>query len=218
MRRLLVFASCAAVLAMMGTPLAQNRAQTSAAVRQLGDYIRSPDHLKVVGAAIATFEPTILAAKCKDVKPVKGRAWQPVEEPIFDAGAKIPKAAAWQETWDIAACGKPGIRSIGFVIRTDQDIVPIPMFPGESLADLNLQLEAGQVALDTVAPGTLPCAEKNRIQVIESAVLNRADVARGRWSERWTVAGCNRTAFIDVTFSPGPRGRPNYEFQGRAGR
>ncbi len=201
-----------------GSVAAQNTAQSSAAVRELGEYIRSADHLRMVGAAIAAFEPSALQATCREVKPVKGRSWQPVEEPVFDRNSKVPRSAAWQETWEVNACGKPGLRSVAFVIRPNQEPKPVPMFPGESLADINLQLEAGQAALDTVAPGTLPCAEKDRIQVINSTVTERSQAARGQWSERWTVAGCNRTAFIDVTFSPGPRGRPNYAFQGHAAR
>jgi hypothetical protein len=188
----------------------------SAEVQRLGEFIRSPDHLTQVKAAIAAFEPATLAARCADVRPIKGRAWQPVEEPVFDPGATAPKNGAWQETWEITACGQPGVRSVGFVARPGQGIVPLPMFPGESLANLRLQHDAGQLALTSTAPGALQC--NSRMQIVSSSVTNRADHARGRWSERWTVAGCDRTAEIDVDFTPGPQGQPSFEFRNRASR
>jgi len=207
----------AVVTACLGAPtaVAQSSAASQAEVQRLGEYIRTPDHLKVVGTAIATFEPTALQAQCKDVKPVKGRSWQPVEEPKFEGPGPAPTNAAWQESWDVTVCGRPEVRNIGFVARPGQPVVPFPMFPGTSLADLKLQADAGQMALDTVAPGALNCPQ-GAIQVIASTVTNRAEFARGKWSERWTVAGCGHTADIDVDFLPGPNGRPTWGF--RAGK
>ena len=190
-------------------------ATAQAAVQRLGEYIRTPDHLKMVGAAIATFEPTALQAACKDVKPVRGRSWQPVEEPVFEGAAAAPTSALWQESWDVSVCGRPEVRNVGFVARPGQGVVPLPMFPGTSLADLKLQEEAGQMALNTVAPGALNCPQGSN-QVIASSVINRTEFARGKWSERWTVAGCAHSVDIDVDFLPGPGGKPVYGF--RAGR
>lgn len=208
--------AAAAVLAS-GAALAQ-QSRPSPEVQRLGEFIRSPEHLQAVKAAIAVFEPAALAAACKDVRPVQGRAWRPVEEPLFDAGAKAPKNAAWQETWEVTACGKTAVRNVGFVARPGQGVVPLPMFPGESLADLRLQHDAGQLALTDAAPAALKCEERGRIQVINSAVTNRANQARGQWSERWTVAGCGRTADIDVDFRPDAQGRLMYEFRNQARR
>jgi len=187
-------------------------------VQRLREFIGTPEHLQAVRAAISAFEPTALAAACKDVRPTKGRAWQPVEEPVFDPGAKTPKNAAWQETWEVNACGKSGVRSVGFVARHGQGIVPLPMFPGESLADLKLQHDAGQLALTDAAPAALRCEERGRIQVIDSAVISRPDAARRQWSERWTVAGCGRTADIHVDFRPDPQGGLVYEFRNQPRR
>ena len=106
MRRLLIIAG-AAVLATIGTAAAQNRAQTSAAVRQLGDYIRTPDHLKVVGMAIATFEPTALAATCKDVKPVKGRSF------VMHAGRYLGALTRCKSS-SFETCTKRTARQSGF--------------------------------------------------------------------------------------------------------
>jgi hypothetical protein len=213
------YALAAAVLVVLaaGAALAQ-QSRPSPEVQRLGEFIRSPEHLQAVRAAIAAFEPVALAAVCKDVRPTKGRDWKPVEEPVFDPGAKVPKNAAWQETWEVTACGKPGVRSLGFVARPGQGIVPLPMFPGESLADLNLQHDAGQLALTDAAPAALKCEERSRIQVINSAVTRRPNQTGNRWSERWTVAGCGRTADIHVDFRPDPQGRLIYEFRNQARR
>lgn len=185
---------------------------TAADVQRLGEYIKSPDHLQAVAAAIAAFEPDALAAVCKAVKPVKGRSWKPVEDPAFDASGAAPTSAAWQESWDVSACGKPGVRNIGFVARPGQGVTPLPMFPGESLADLKLQQQAGQIALDTVAPGALDCAE-GHIQVIDSMVTDGAAAAQNRWTEQWIAAGCGRIVPIYVRFSPGQNGQPAFDFQ-----
>lgn len=201
------------ILAIVALPAAAQQPRPSAEVNRLGEFIRSAEHLAQVGAAIKAFEPAALAARCADVRPLKGRAWKPVEEPVFDPGAKAPKNAAWQETWEVSACGQPGIRSLGFVARPGQGIVPLPMFPGESLADLRLQHDAGEIALTGSAPAALQC--NSQMQIVASAVTNSAGAAGGRWSERWTVAGCGRTADIDVDFSPGPQGRPQYQFRNR---
>jgi len=204
-------------LASAGGALAQTvpGKPPAANVQRLGEYIRTPEHLRAVGAAIAAFEPAVLQAGCTDVKPVKGRSWQPVEDPVFEGAATAPNNAAWQESWDVTACGKPVVRNLGFVARPGEGVVPLPMFPGDSLADLKLQEEAGQMALDTVAPGALGCTQ-GKIQVIASTVTDRAEYARGKWSERWTAAGCSRTVDIDADFLPGPTGRPTYGF--RAGK
>lgn len=203
------------LLALAALPAAAQQRPT-AEVQRLEEFIRSPEHLAQVRAAITAFEPAALAARCADIRPTRGRAWQPVEDPVFDAGAKVPKTAAWQETWEVTACGQPGVRSLGFVIRPGQGVVPLPMFPGKSLATLRLQHDAGQLALTTSASAALQC--NSRMQIIASAVTNRTDHARGRWSERWTVAGCDRTAEIDVHFAPDPQGRPSYQFRNSGDR
>src|SRR4051812_44709477 len=110
MRTLAASLVCALALVAGSDASAQGQAQSSAAVKQLGDYIRSADHLRVVGAAITAFEPSALQANCREVKPVKGRAWQPVEEPVFERNNKIPTSAAWQETWEVNVCGKSSLR------------------------------------------------------------------------------------------------------------
>ena len=204
-----------ALLALTTLPAAaqQQLQRPSADVQKLGEFIRSREHLAQVGAAITAFEPAPLAARCADVKPVRGRAWLPLEEPTFDSGARAPKNAEWQETWEVTVCGQPGVRSVGFRARPGQGIVPLPMFPGESLANLRLQLDAGQLALTNFASAALRC--NSRMQIIGSAVTNSTDQARGSWTERWTVAGCDRTADIDVRFSPGPTGQTTYEFRNR---
>jgi hypothetical protein len=199
-------------VAQTTTPPPSSPSVQAATLQRLATYLRSTEHLQIVGAAIAQFEPTALAATCKQVKPVKGRSWRPLEDPVFDGAAAAPSTASWQETWEVSACGRPGLRSLGFIARPGQGVVPFPMFPGESLADMTLQQDAGQVALDVAAPGTLNCAE-GQIQVINSTVTNRTNYARGQWSERWTVAGCQKTADIDVDFTPGPGGRPAYAFR-----
>lgn len=204
-----------AALLLMGSPAVGQTPPakaTDAAMQRLAEYIKSPAHLQAVAAAIAAFEPDALAATCKDVKPVKGRSWRPVEEPVFEPYAVAPKSAAWQESWDVSACGKSGVRNLGFVARPGQGVVPLPMFPGDSLADLKLQEQAGQIALDTVAPGALQCQE-GHIQVIDSMVTDRHDAAQGRWTEQWIAAGCGRIVPIYVRFSPGPKGEPAFEFQ-----
>jgi hypothetical protein len=208
-RRLLI----AGLAVLAAVPAAAQQPRASAEVQRLGEFIRSAEHLGQVGAAIKAFEPTALAARCAEVRPTRGKGWKPVEEPVFDPGTKAPKTAAWQETWEVTVCGQPAVRSLGFVARPGQGVVPLPMFPGESLADLRLQHDAGQLALTGTAPGALQC--NSQIQIIASAVTNRADLARGRWSERWTVAGCDRTADIDVDFSPGPQGQPHFAFKTR---
>jgi hypothetical protein len=198
------------LIALSQTPRAH--AADDPNVQRLAEYIKSPVHLEAVEAAIKAFEPNVLAATCKDVKPVKGRSWKPIEEPQFDTYAAAPKSAAWQESWDVSACGKPGIRNLGFVARPGQGVVPLPMFPGQSLADLKVQESAGQMALDTFAPGALGCKE-GQIQVIDSEIVDRTELARDVWSERWIAAGCGRTVPIDVFFSPGSDGRPQYGFR-----
>jgi hypothetical protein len=204
------------VLALGASAAAYGQAPSShdpaANLQRLTEYIKSPAHLEAVAAAISAFEPTALAATCKTVKPVKGRSWKPVEEPVFELFAVAPKTAAWQESWDVSACGKPGVRNIGFVARPGQGVTPLPMFPGESLADLKLQAQAGQMALDTVAPGALKCQE-GHIQVIDSSVTDDSQIAQNRWTEQWIAAGCGHLVPIYVRFSPGPNGQPAFEFQ-----
>jgi hypothetical protein len=185
---------------------------TDADLKRLGEYIKSPAHLEAVAAAISAFEPTALAATCKTVKPVKGRSWKPVEDPVWEMYAVAPKTAAWQESWEVSACGKSGVRNVGFVARPGQGVTPLPMFPGESHADLKLQEQAGQIALDTVAPGALKCQE-GHIQVIDSMVTDNSQIAQNRWTEQWIAAGCGHIVPIFVRFSPGQNGQPAFDFQ-----
>ncbi|HTP84659.1 MAG TPA: hypothetical protein VMQ11_17030, partial [Alphaproteobacteria bacterium] len=110
----LALALVAATSAFGQSPPARS---TDADLKRLAEYIKSPAHLEAVAAAISAFEPNALAATCKTVKPVKGRSWKPVEDPVFEMYAVAPKTAAWQESWDVSACGKSGIRNLGFVAR-----------------------------------------------------------------------------------------------------
>jgi len=203
-----------AVLAILLACPAVAQPRQSAEMQRLNEFIRSPGHLEQVRAALQTFEPTALLATCATVKPTKGVRWQPLQEPTFDmSGLSAPKTALWQETWEVDTCGRPGLRSVSFEARAGQGILPRPMFPGESFANAIDQIDAGTAVLSDVAPGALQCEERGRIQVINSTVTNRGDAARMRWSERWTVAGCNRRAEIDVDFTRSPTGRTSFEFR-----
>jgi hypothetical protein len=213
-----ISAAFAILSALLAYPAAAQQPRQSAEMQRLGEFIRSPAHLEQVRAALQAFEPTVFLAECAEVRPTKGVRWQPFQEPVFEAGASAPRTALWQETWEVSLCGKTGLRSVSFEARAGQGIIPRPMFPGESLADVRDQLDAGTVALSDIAPGVLPCNERGRIQVINSMVTNRGDASRTRWSERWTVAGCNRRAEIDVDFTRSPQGRTSFEFRNRARR
>lgn len=213
-----VLFTAALLAALAAGPAIAQQPPSSPNVQRLREFIGSAEHLQAVRAALSAFEPAALAAACKDVRPIKGRSWRPVEEPVFDPGTKAPKTAAWQETWEVTACGKPGIRNIGFEARPGQGVVPLPMLPGESLADMRVQHDAGQLALTDSAPAALRCEERSRIQVINSVVISRPDAARRQWSERWTVAGCGRTADIHVDFRPDAQGRWVYEFRNQPRR
>ena len=205
----LTAALLAATVAYGQSPPARS---TDADLKRLAEYIKSPAHLEAVAAAISAFEPAALAANCKTVKPVKGRSWKPIEDPVWEMYAVAPKTAAWQESWDVSACGKSGVRNLGFVARPGQGVTPLPMFPGESLADLKLQAQAGQIALDTVAPGALKCQE-GHIQVIDSLVTDDSQITQNRWTEQWIAAGCGHIVPIFVRFSPGQNGQPAFDFQ-----
>src|SRR5262249_35142744 len=89
---------------LSGGAAAQTRSTAAAPTTgdpRLADFIRQPGHLNAVRAAITAFEPTVLAAACKDLRVVRGDTWKQLDAPNFETGANAPSRGAWEETWQV---------------------------------------------------------------------------------------------------------------------
>lgn len=164
-------------------------------------------------------EPIYLLKTCTVIKPVErktlwllkpnaaaalpSRQMQLVRRSEF----KPPVIGAWHEIWWADRCGTRVVRSLIVVREEGGNLRRIATNPGETLADPLLQRDTfrtGAAAFLVTFPG---CSDLKTFQVVDTKVTSRRAV--GTWEEEWTIVMCDKSAKIDVLYSPdGPLMNP----------
>ncbi len=113
--------------------------------------------------------------------------------------------AAWIERYDVA-CDET-LRRSGFLQMKDDQVYPMPLLPGATIADYLLQTDA----LNIVSTAAMMRIDKqcSGASVTDTAVSQPPEGAGQPWKERWSVDVCGELQEIDVDFTPSPQGGTN---------
>jgi hypothetical protein len=108
----------------------------------------------------------------------------------------------WIERYEVA-CEKPLRRALLMVLKGDT-VEAVPMAPGETLTDPQLQVDAGKMTrLTALAREAKDCP---RATVIDTVVTERPAGTPAPWKERWYVHACGKIVEMVVAFQPSPNG------------
>jgi hypothetical protein len=108
----------------------------------------------------------------------------------------------WIERYEVA-CEKPLRRALLMVMK-GKTVEAVPMAPGETLTDPQLQVDAGKLTrLTALAREAKDCP---RATVIDTVVTEKPKSTTAPWKERWYVHACGRIVEMVVAFQPSPNG------------
>lgn len=108
---------------------------------------------------------------------------------------------AWVERYEVA-CGET-LRRASLMVLTDGKVEALPLLPGATIADPNLQVDAANIV--TAAALARRTDECNEVVIADTALTERPRVGRP-WKERWSVYTCGDVEEVDVLFTPSARG------------
>ena len=113
-----------------------------------------------------------------------------------------PTDVIWIERY-VVNCKQP-LRRAMLMIMKEGNITAVPMAPGSTIADPNLQIDAANFAKTAaLTQSENDCAEAS---IVDTAVVAKPEQAGGPWKEQWSVSTCGETQLMDVLFTPSPEG------------
>lgn len=112
-----------------------------------------------------------------------------------------PAKMSWIERYTVD-CGQKVRRAL-FWFREGQNAKATPMAPGESIADVPLQVDAIGVSKATAAQAAPNDCKEMRL--IDTAVTEQPSDGP-KWKERWTYQACGAVVPVDIDFTPAPDG------------
>lgn len=128
-------------------------------------------------------------------------------DPKFTLSAAFPYKlgeddVAWIERYDVG-CKSTLHRAI-LVLLKDGEFKTMPLLPGATIADPNLQVDASNMVTTAAMLRTKkPCEEA---AITDTEVTRAPPASGGAWTERWSVRTCDEVQTIDVTFTPSADG------------
>jgi hypothetical protein len=128
-------------------------------------------------------------------------------QPSFDLSDVYPFRAeptdvVWIERYHVA-CAHTLQRSL-LMLMKDGQITAVPLAPGATIADPNLQVDAANFAKTAaLAQTSEECSEAS---VVDTEVVDKPQGAGEAWKELWTLNACGELIALDVLFTPSPQG------------
>lgn len=116
-----------------------------------------------------------------------------------------PTDVIWIERY-VVKCEQP-LRRAMLMIMKEGNITAVPMAPGSTIADPNLQIDAANFAKTAaLTQSEKDCAEAS---IVDTAVVAKPEQAGAPWKEQWSVSTCGEMQLMDVLFTPAPEGGTN---------
>jgi hypothetical protein len=130
---------------------------------------------------------------------------------VVDASGKVA-AGAWHQVIDEQGCGATRVLNVLVVAHAADKFDVIPLLPGATHADPQLQKDAVRYAVQAVAavPGgreancSIGYVGDTEFVAQESATLPGAKGPS--WRETWTLVSCTHRALVPMHFIPDPTG------------
>jgi len=132
------------------------------------------------------------------------------EEPAFTLTDAYPYQGEptdviWIERY-VVNCEQPLRRAMLMIVK-EGNITAVPMAPGSTIADPNLQIDAANFAKTAaLTQSENDCAEAS---IVDTALVAKPEQTGAPWKEQWSVSTCGETQLMDVLFTPSPEGGTN---------
>ena len=117
-----------------------------------------------------------------------------------------PRDVMWIERYRVD-CEKEQHRAILMLLGKDGKVQAVPMAPGTTLTDPQLQIDAGNIVRTAaLTRGDGSCSES---RVVETEVAEKPEAADKPWKENWSVLACGTIHDLEVAFTPSETGGTN---------
>jgi hypothetical protein len=117
-----------------------------------------------------------------------------------------PRDVMWIERYRVD-CENEQHRAILMLLGKDGKIQAVPMAPGTTITDPQLQIDAGNIVRTaTLTRGDGSCSES---RVVDSEVDEKPTAAGKPWKETWSVLACGTIYDLEVAFTPSETGGTN---------
>jgi hypothetical protein len=117
-----------------------------------------------------------------------------------------PGDVIWIERYRID-CEKEQHRAILMLLNKDGKIQAVPMAPGTTITDPQLQVDAGNIVRTAaLTRGDGSCSES---RVVDTEVAEKPGAAGKPWKENWSVYACGTVYDLEVAFTPSEAGGTN---------
>lgn len=108
----------------------------------------------------------------------------------------------WIERYEVGC--KDTLHRSMLVLLKGNDYSVLPLLPGVTIADPNLQVDAANIVTTAALIRTKkPCEEA---AIADTQVMQRPPRGGGAWKERWLVKTCDEMQDVTVNFTPSPGG------------
>jgi len=127
--------------------------------------------------------------------------------PERDSAGSIRKGA-WKEEVRQEGCGQDRILNVLGVVQGPGTLGTVPLLPGNTRGDPQLQKDAVQYAMIAAGASGKDCAQ-GYVENTEFTDQGDKPVAGGKgppWRELWTVIACGRKAQVTMRFIPDATG------------
>ena len=116
-----------------------------------------------------------------------------------------PRDVMWIERYRVD-CEKEQHRAILMLLNKDGKFQAVPMAPGTTITDPQLQIDAGNIVTAALTRGDGSCSES---RVVDTDVDEKPDAAGKPWKENWSVLACGTIHDLEVAFTPSETGGTN---------
>ena len=149
-----------------------------------------------------------LVDECDNARATLDERLSVVAAPVVVNDREQPQSGSWIEHVAVEGCAKSRRFNVLVSVRQPGAIAIIPMLPGTSHADPVLQKDGAAFAFAAARVDPKGCKPIYLVDTDYLGPLPDKPLVAGKpgWSERWTVAQCDKHTVVDMRFIPDVKG------------
>ena len=199
----LVFAAIAALFAAAAPAAAQSQQDADRFIKLLQSY----DYEKLIGGKVLETDQQ-MSPPCQGERKIESRQLVTITEaPQFVATREVPVAGRWLERVTVSRCGRAVRHNVFLFASKVRGLHAVVGFPGESRADVDLQLQIGKQVMATARRTNQAC---KRLDIVDTVQRDKNTPSGQPWTEIWTSWVCGTLVHAEVRFTPKPGGGVDY--------
>lgn len=169
--------------------------------------LQSYDYEKLIGGKVFETDQQ-MSPPCEAERKIESRQLVTITEaPQFIATREVPVAGRWLERVTVSRCGRTVRHNVFLFASKVRGLHAVVGFPGESRADVDLQLQIGKQVMANARRTNQGC---KRLDIIETVQRDKNTPAARPWTEIWTTWVCGTLVHAEVRFTPKPGGGVDY--------